>query len=486
MRDSGSETLPRWARSLDALCLVLVLGAVVVSLSGGGFRERVFGVRITLSSPDRLLLWAFGLTIVRHLLVRRPPIYAHLSQRLAASWRTTEVRTALGALAGTRPAILFVGYMAIFLIGYPDSRAPWRVSNNEFANLPARWDVGWYLGIARRGYDFTYTAQASGQQQDIVFFPAMPLLMRIAGRLFGGSGTAYVWGGTGVALIAFFGALVYLFRIARDLLEDEDRARTSVWLLASYPFALWFGAPYTESVYLLGALGAFFHFRRGEFLKAAAWGLLVGLTRPNGCFLSIPLAVMAIEPWLPAWLVGRRAESERARPAPVGSRHLIARIATAAMPGIGVLLYCAYVWSLTGNPLSWAEGHVAWGRSYQGLSVLVTDRVTYLSEAGLYAYTSRAADDLVQLVGVVFVLVAAWPVARRLGLSFAVFILVNILPPMAAGGLLSAGRFSSVLFPAFIWFASAIHERHRSIWLTSFMAFQALNAILFFTWRQMY
>ena len=84
-----------------------------------------------------------------------------------------------------------------------------------------------------------------------------------------------------------------------------------------------------------------------------------------------------------------------------------------------------------------------------------------------------------------FVLIPAWPVARRLGLAYAIFMLVNILPPLAAGGLLSAGRFSSVLFPAFIWLASVIADRHRSAWLTSFMALQALNAILFYTWREM-
>ena len=33
--------------------------------------------------------------------------------------------------------------------------------------------------------------------------------------------------------------------------------------------------------------------------------------------------------------------------------------------------------------------------------------------------------------------------------------LINILPALATGGLLSAGRFSSVLFPAFVWLAAA-------------------------------
>ena len=164
---------------------------------------------------------------------------------------------------------------------------------------------------------------------------------------------------------------------------------------------------------------------------------------------------------------------------------LARRLATAALPGVGVLLYSGYIWQLTGNPLSWAEGHVAWGRSYQGLSILVSERVRYLSESGVYAYTSQGANDFVQVLGVLFVLVAVWPVGRRLGLAYAVFILVNLLPPMAAGGLLSAGRFSSVLFPAFMWWASIIGERERTAWLTGFMALQALHAILFFTWREM-
>jgi len=57
---------------------------------------------------------------------------------------------------------------------------------------------------------------------------------------------------------------------------------------------------------------------------------------------------------------------------------------------------------------------------------------------------------------------------------------------MAAGGLLSVGRFSSVLFPAFIWCATVIPVRQRGGWLASFMAVQAFNATLFYTWRELF
>ncbi len=107
-------------------------------------------------------------------------------------------------------------------------------------------------------------------------------------------------------------------------------------------------------------------------------------------------------------------------------------------------------------------------------------------EAGVAARAAQVPADLLNALGALFVLIAAVPVARQLGLAYAVFILVNILPPMAAGGMLSVGRFSSVLFPAFIWFASVVPERQRSGWLASFMALQAFGAALFYTWRELY
>src|SRR5439155_19099401 len=145
-------------------------------------------------------------------------------------------------------------------------------------------------------------------------FPAFPLAVRVVSLLLGGSKAGFFLGATVVSLGAFLGALVYVYLLARDDL-DEDRARAALWLLAAYPFACFFGAIYTESLFLLGAAGAFYHFRRGEWLQAGAWGLLVGLTRPNGFFLSVPLVIIALTPWLPSWLVraGRR-RAERAVP----------------------------------------------------------------------------------------------------------------------------------------------------------------------------
>src|SRR4051812_10645839 len=105
-----SSQLPDWARLLDAVCLLLALVAVIIALSGG-FRERVFGMRLALTSPYRLLLWAVIVGVVRHVLAPQRPIYAELPAHLRAAWQTASLRSAVGAFVGTRLAILFVGYM---------------------------------------------------------------------------------------------------------------------------------------------------------------------------------------------------------------------------------------------------------------------------------------------------------------------------------------------------------------------------------------
>jgi hypothetical protein len=471
---------PRWARFVDVLCLLLLLLAVVVS-AFGGFRMRFGEVRFSLTSPTRIVIWVVALSIVRHIFARQVPIWRDLPSRLRAAWQLPDVRAAATTLISTRVTILFVGYMAVVTFGYFNERPPFRVDENEVVNLQVRWDTGWYLGIALGEYAYSEELAAGGQQ-NIVFFPALPVSMRIGGRLLGGTTGAFLLAGTLIVLVCFGAALIYLYRFARDTIGDDARAQYAVWLLATYPFAVFFSSIYTESIYLLGAVGAFYHFRRHELFRAGLYGLLVGLTRPNGCFLSIPLALLTLMPWIPAWLAGGPRTDVPRR----DFRYLAGQLAAAAMPGIGVLLYSAFVWQLTGNPLAWAEGHIAWGRSYQGLSILITERYEYISQLGLYTYTAELPIDLLQGLGVVFVLFTLWGVFRRLGLAYAVFILVNILPPLAAGGLLSAGRFSAVLFPAFVSFAATVPERHRLAWTAAFMAVQALNAGLFYTWRGIY
>jgi hypothetical protein len=470
---SNPTTVPRWARIADAACLLLLVLAAIVATSGG-FRFRIGSWRIGVTSPYPLLAWAVVVGIVRHVTAPARPIYADVPQRIAAWWRVPTVRSAATVVAGTRPAMFLVGYLAVLTVGFAGGRAPLRYFDNEGLNLPVRWDASWYLEIANQGYRFV--PDQPELQQNIVFLPAYPMLVRTVGRLFGHQITGFVLAGVLVSVAAFFGALIYLYQLARHWMDD-DAAVMVLWLTATYPFAVFFGAIYTESLFLLGTTGAFYHFTKQQFGRAGVWALLVGLTRPNGVLLALPLAMIAAT----AKSVSPGADSG------VTSTHLRARaLLAAAMPVAGVLLYSAFIWSITGDPFAWLKGQAAWGRTYGGFEELLRSEYKYIANVGLSGYLATPGYDAFNAFAAVFAIATAWPVFRRLGAVYAVFILLNILPPLAAGGFLSAGRLSSVLFPMFIWLATVIPARHRPVWIATSAALQALNAVLFYTWRPLF
>lgn len=478
---ASARPVPVWARALDIVCLLLAFIAVIVSMSGG-FRYRLAGLRVAVTSPFPLLIWAIVIGAVRHVVAPQQPLYREFPARLSAWLRLPQVRAAATVVAGTRPAIFLVGYLAVFMFGFVNGRAPLRHFDNELMNLPVRWDAGWYLQIATDGY--RYAANDADLQQNIVFFPAYPLLVRFVGRLFGGHMPGFVAAGMVISLAAFCGALVYLYVFTRDGL-GEEKARYALWLLASYPFALFFGAIYTESLFLIAVIGALYHLTKGHLFAAALWGLLAGLTKQNGVLLCLPLALVAVSPWLsPALVRDRYALPLIAQPLPsTDLRRTLAALGVAAMPAVGMLVYSAFIWRLTGDPLAWAKGQIAWGRTYQSLTTFVATQYAFIANAGLSGYLASPGYDVLNALGALFVLATAWPVARRMGLPYATLILVMALPPIVYGGWLSTGRLSSVLFPAFVWLASAIPQSHRAAWLVGFSALQAFNAALFYTWR---
>lgn len=471
-----APAVPLIPRILDVIVGVAILASINIFFTGG-FREWTPFGRISLTSWDRPLVIGLTLGLARYWFWRRPTVLRRMIDGLRRARAAAGVREALTIVLTTRTAVLVVGFLAIALFGYRANVAvPWRIYDNEILNLPARWDTGWYLGVAIEGY--TWAPSRATQQQNIAFFPVYPMLMRYGSLLLG---RETMWTGVLISWLSFFGALVYLYRLTKERVRD-DAALFAIALLACYPFAFFFSTAYTESLFLLTMAGACYHFERNELWKASLWGLVAGLTRPNGCLLSVVLGLMALRPlWPEGWA--------RWRPTlpPQGGWPVLAdRLAAAAAPGIGMLIYSTYIFFLTGNPLQWAVQNAAWGRVYRGLGALVSQQSQTIGEYGLYSYAATRTLDAVQLVAVLFVLVTVWPVGRRLGLPYAAMILVNMVTPLLMGGLLSMGRVTSVLFPVFLWLATVIPVLHRTSWLAVFAMLQALLAAVFFTWRPLY
>ena len=450
-----------WVRVADSLIVLSALLAVSLFVFGG-FREYVGGIRISFRSWHRVGAFALVLIAVRHYFVRTPTTAHAFLAAVRRLWRTEHRRAVWPAFVSTRAAVLLVGYLAVATFGFVPESVEFRVSDNELVNLPARWDAGWYLSIVTKGYNWDRNPR---RQQNIVFFPAFPIIVRSVGLFLG---QHWIHVALGIALTAFFFALVYLHRLARDLL-DPGQALMAVWALAAYPFSVYYSAPYTEGLYLLGSVGAFYHATRGEWARSAGWGFLLGLCRPNGFFIAGPIGILVLQ----------RALRER--------RLHVSALAPVLTPILGMLAYCAYLYLRFGDPLVWTKGQRAWGRVFAGvwpgIRALFMDRYQRIADESFYFYSLTMPYDLLHTAAAIFVLMSIWPTVRRFGLAYGAFTAVNILPPLIMGGMLSIGRMTSVLFPAFLWVAAALPERYRTAWIAGSCVLQGLIAALFFTWR---
>ena len=342
---------------------------------------------------------------------------------------------------------------------YQDQRFTMWGSPSPFWDPFVRFDSGWYYGIARSGY-----AYVPGGRSNIAYFPVYPLLMRFVGRLFGRSGGSVYLGGIVVSWIAFVLAAVVIYRLARLDLPSR-RAERAVLLLTIFPFAFFFGVVYTESLFLLATLLAFYAFRTKRWILGGLSGAVATATRVNGIMMVPALA----------WLAWRGSDaSRRDRAAAVGGLVLTA---------CGVGAYSAFIYQLTNvpggshNPFEWVAtierwGYYPGGAPWMPLTHLVGRLLTHP-----YAYLAgepMARFDVLNGVAAIVVAASIPFVWRRFGAAYGLFMLANLSMPLSSGQFEGLGRYCAVMFPFFIWLATI---RSRAVVTAIVVAFAMLYAL---------
>src|SRR5919106_2775023 len=163
---------------------------------------------------------------------------------------------------------------------------------HPFWDAFARYDSGWYYNIAEFGY-----MRGQGAGLKLAFFPLYPLLMRGLGLVLGAEREDFYFAGIVISWLAFAGAMVMLYKLARlDL--DESAARRAAIYATLFPFAYFFGVVYSESVFFLALVTTAYAIRTRQWALAAVAGAAMTATRVTGLMAVPGLA------WL-AWQAAR-------------------------------------------------------------------------------------------------------------------------------------------------------------------------------------
>lgn len=421
-----------------ALVLEIVIAVYSVALGaillGGGFTLGWLSVTnaakpilvLILAIPARLAIeWPSPLTAVIVSVDVKRWLTAALT-RVPASVRDVAV-----AMLITRPAAFAAAFMVNILFpprAYRGFTLPF--DHAKWFEIFAAWDSGWYFEIAKNGYRYNPDGQST-----IAFFPLYPMAMRAVAFLFGGSDRALWISGLLISWVAFICALIVLHRFTTRLFGDREAGRRAVLYLAVFPFSFFFSRVYTESLFLLVSIVAVVSAYDGRWWRAGAFAALAALTRPNGVLVVIPLFCL-IWQGRPAW------------------RELIRRGAAVSLAAVGFAAYCAFTYSLAGNPLAWLDAQRYWHYSvgdapWRQLLKLIGGVVKH----GPYDFffTSKLAPYQFFHGAVALIFLGLTPaVFRHLGVPLGLYVLVSLLVPLSGSDLQGLGRYASVLFPVFM------------------------------------
>jgi putative flippase GtrA len=317
--------------------------------------------------------------------------------------------------AGSRAVVLGAA-LVVQAFGWP--RKSWYPSlGDEPLALLRAWDGRWYLTVAERGY-FVIPRH----QSDPAFFPLYPLFVNGLHAL----GLGRVTAGLLLANAGFLLALIALYELARTWLPESDARRTAIYA-ALFPFGFVFSMVYPESIVLAAmAFAGVFAVRR-RWIGAGLMAALATLGRPEGIFVALPIAVLALRTW------PRADTAERTRAL------WAAGAAPAALAGLA-----AYQWSMVGDALAFSHAQRMWGRwfSIGGIERTLTELVhaPELHREWLYR-------DLTFLVAY---LLCLW-LALRIGVpkSWLLAGAFVLLLPLWSGSVTSVARFGLLVPPVY-------------------------------------
>jgi hypothetical protein len=194
------------------------------------------------------------------------------------------------------------------------------------------WDAVYYLDIARDGYR---AGPVNGPYPDTVFLPLYPAVVGAAGNLLGGD---LPLTGVLVANAAGLAALFVVYALARRRL-DASGALLATTLVAVQPGAVAFGMAYSDSLFLLLAVGSLLAAERGSRPLAGVLGALAALTRLQGVLLLVPLLVLFAA-----------ADGRKRRPSWFW----------ALGPVLGLAGACLIIGRVTGDPLTLVSAQATW------------------------------------------------------------------------------------------------------------------------------
>ena len=368
----------------------------------------------------------------------------------APSWRWLLV---LGAISRVLVVAfgLLVGWSRTADMGTPEAPSiEASYPNNAQAELLARgsrtivepwyrFDADWYAEILRIGYVYEPNRKCTA-----AFMPLLPVCMAAAQRI----GIDPYWAGLILPNIAFVVGLGFFGKWVFDVTQDGELTRRACWLVAAFPTSLFFSAPYHEAFALCFCNLALWAWRRDRILLTALALAIAGTARLTTLAVGMGL-------FLEWFQLPRDKRKSLWKVLFVGFGNIV-----------GVLMFCVYLQSVTGEFFAHPLSHVGWGRmppSWAG----------FVQSAEWIFERKNIGAEVISTLGFLTLGIRAW---FKRGVLCGFLILFPVIQALSTGSLMSMQRITLASFPAFIEMADCL--RSRLLFRVSLVACLGLQVLM--------
>jgi Gpi18-like mannosyltransferase len=334
-------------------------------------------------------------------------------------WIRSSIAYCIAVFLISRIALAVIAVIAETIIPGPvGAKFYHAVPDNIWLDVWARWDSAFYLEIANQGYALTLREPSSA-----AFFPLYPILINFVKMIVNNT----VLAGLIVSHLCFLAALITIHRLTELEFRDTPTANRTILYVAIFPTSLFFGAIYTESLFLLLSSLMFLFARKRLWAWAGIVGLLAASTRIVGITLLLPVL---LEWW--------RSREPR--------RDWFGLFWIAMIP-IGLISQMVFLERAFGDPITFWTTQESFNRiGINPINALARDLEPML-KGGVFPW-----NVVVDLSAFALAVTAAITAFKPLGSSYTTYTLLGVLIPLS-GGTGSLARYVVVLFPVFMMLA---------------------------------
>ena len=370
------------------------------------------------------------------------------------------LRTPLLAYLGSRAVVLAAAAVAAAVGGDP-GRGPWPDlpgGGDGVVRALGRFDGGWYLELALRGYPGV--DQLDGRLKSLAFFPLYPLTIRGVHDLTGLSPLA-----VGVLVSTVLGALAVclVWALVREV-QGEEAATRAAAAFAFFPGAFVLSMAYSEALLVAAAAACLLLLVRQQWVAAGLAAAVATAARPNAavligaCAWAAAVAIHRRRDWSALWAVG--------------------------LAPAGLLGYFAFLWVRTGDPLGWFRSQSEAWRDHVDFGGTTIGRVAALVQDPQVSLDTRALNDLVNSIGLLFVVVSVVLLLRwRPPGAVAIYGLGVLAMALASDHVGARPRFLLAAFPLVLALGVHLEGRRYAAVLGSSAAALAVFSFLVFGTR---